>query len=101
MMEILNSVTFWQALGFTVASGIMISPIYYNGDYGKPLRAAVVLGVCGFFSLMISATGNFSNWQDCTLISLIIDLCFIAGLYLGVYLYNLNSNKDNHISCKK
>lgn len=101
MIEILTSPILWQALGFTTACGIMISPIYYNGDYGKPIRAIVVLGVCGFFSLMVSATGDYSRWEDYTFVSLLINSCFILGLYLGVYLYNLNTNCDNHLNCKK
>lgn len=101
MIEILTSPTLWQALGFTAACGIMISPIYYNGDYGKPIRAIVVLGVCGFFSLMVSATGDYQSWKECTVVSMLINSCFILGLYLGVYLYNLNTNHDHHINCKK
>jgi hypothetical protein len=96
MIDVLSSPTFWQALGFTTACGIMISPIYYNGDYGKPIRAVIVLLVCGFFSLMICATVNYLNWKECGILSMIIDLCFILGLYIGVFLYNARVFKDKH-----
>ena len=60
MTELLTTAIFWQALGFTTASGIMLSPIYYNGDYEKPIRAIVVLGVCAFFFI-----DAFSNRRIC------------------------------------
>ena len=101
MTELLNTAIFWQALGFTTASGIMLSPIYYNGDYEKPIRAIVVLGVCGFFSLMLLATGEYASWNDYAIITGLINFFFIVGLYVGVFLYNLNIHDKHKIDCSK
>jgi hypothetical protein len=101
MTELLNTAIFWQALGFTTASGIMLSPIYYNGDYEKPIRAIVVLGVCAFFSLMLLATGEYVSWKDYAIITGLINFCFIVGLYIGVFLYNISVHDKHKINCPK
>ena len=94
-MEILTSPILWQGMGFTVASGIFISSIFYNGDYSKPIRALIVLGICSFFTISIMSASNFSNTKELIGVTTIINACFVIGLYLGVWVYNTKIRKDN------
>lgn len=94
-MEILTSPILWQGMGFTVASGIFISSIFYNGDYSKPIRALIVLGICSFFTILIMSASNFSNTKEFIGVTTIINACFVIGLYLGVWVYITKIRKDN------
>lgn len=88
MTDFLTSPIFWQSMGFTVASGIFISPVFYNGDYGKPVRAAIVLGICSFFTLLCLSSVQQEGLLTTISIITIINVMFMIGLYLGVYIYN-------------
>lgn len=93
MTDFLLSPMFWQAMGFTVASGVFISPVFYNGDYSKPIRAAIVLAICSFFSLFCLSATRLEDLIVTVTVIILTNLMFMVGLYLGVYIYNQNHKK--------
>ena len=42
-----------HSLGLTTAMAMFISPVFYNGDFKKPIRAVTVLLGCLFFSILL------------------------------------------------
>ncbi|MFA7132720.1 MAG: hypothetical protein WC108_05415 [Bacteroidales bacterium] len=87
--ELLTIPHFMQLLGLVTAIAMFVSPVMYNGDYKKPVRAIFVLLCCGFISSIIIANSNIQSKEDCIAILFATNLAFVFGLYIGVFIHNL------------
>lgn len=90
IINVLQSMYFWSIMGMVIAMATLISPFFYNGDYSKPVRAIVVLSGCTFFSFLLYFSDMLisSSALTASFILFAVNLAYIAGLYLGVALYN-------------
>lgn len=87
-------------LGLTMSLGMFMSPILYNGDYKKPLRAvSVLLGNLFFSSLVLMNTDI--DWVTTSMVLAMVNLSYIIGLYVGVFIHNIIYNKAEYKRCKK
>ncbi len=87
-------------LGLTISLGMFMSPILYNGDYKKPLRAVSVLMGNLFFSSLVLMNVS-TDWVTISLVLAMVNSCYIIGLYVGVFIHNIIYNKAEYRRCKK
>lgn len=87
-------------LGLTISLGMFMSPILYNGDYKKPLRAVSVLMGNLFFSSLVLMNVS-TDWVTISLVLVMVNSCYIIGLYVGVFIHNIIYNKAEYRRCKK
>lgn len=107
MLEILNTIlgipNLFLSLGSVSAMAIIASPIMYNGDYKKPIRAIFVLGSCAFFTWFILYSYDdqkTGEWIIPTIIGALTNLSFILGLYIGIFIHNVVKGRYK-LNCHK
>jgi len=91
------------SLGCVCGLAILASPVMYNGDYKKPIRAVFVLGCCSFFTwyLLYSCDeAKTGDWKLPTVIGIITNISFILGLYIGIFIHNF-VKRSKRIACLK
>lgn len=88
LIEIIKSEQSIRVLGLITTSGIFISPFFYNGDYSKPIRA-VVLSCTAFICAALLFNDNTISGLLPTIKLALVLMFLIAGLYLGVFIYNV------------
>lgn len=92
VQNILSNTYLVQSLGFTTAMAIFIGPVFYNGDFKKPIRAITVLSGCLFFSILLfygaDMKCNGDSWIENSLLLGLVNLCYILGLYIGIFVYS-------------
>jgi hypothetical protein len=86
-----------NSLGSVCAIAVIASPIMYNGDYKKPVRAVFVLSCCTFFTWFILYCCDdvkTGSWLLPTVIAILTNLSFVLGLYIGIFIHNLVKRKQ-------
>jgi hypothetical protein len=81
-----------HSLGLTTAMAMFISPVFYNGDFKKPIRAVTVLLGCLFFSILLFYGNDMNKNGDWIINSVLLGLinfCYILGLYTGIIIYRV------------
>jgi hypothetical protein len=90
--KILSNAFLIHSLGLTTAMAMFISPVFYNGDFKKPIRAVTVLFGCLFFSVVLFY-GNDMNktgdWIINSILLALVNICYILGLYIGIIIFRI------------
>lgn len=99
LLYVINGHWFWQSMGMTVATAMMIGVIRHNGDF-KSLKKALITIVPLIILLIFTSLSRLypnlaegrvyfktyaSYWTD-----LLVGTAYCIGLVLGVFIYNMS-----------
>jgi ABC-type polysaccharide/polyol phosphate export permease len=90
--QILSNAYLIHSLGLTTAMAMFISPVFYNGDFKKPIRAMTVLFGCLFFSIVLFYGNDMDqsgDWIVNSVLLALVNISYILGLYIGIFIYRV------------